>query len=129
MTTQPQLPFTRAHLRAGLAFYLVFAAITFFLLSRQRPGDWRDHWNVAATIGCVSGPFTGAIARGFQSCCWRFSVGLFPYCAGLLFGAAAFQFLPLPVQPRWSVLRLAVWCVGLLSWFGGGLVSFGHALS
>ena len=129
MTNHLRFPITRAHLYAGVAFYVVFAALTFFLLSRQRPGDWRENWNVAATVGCVSGPFTGAIARGFQSCCWRFSVELFPYCAGLLLGGAAFQFLPLPLRRPWSVLRLAVWCGGLLGWFGGGLVSFGHALS
>jgi hypothetical protein len=120
--------FSRKHLHVFLGFYLVFAGFTLFVLSRQSASDWRDNWNVTATVGSLSGPFTGAIARHFQSCCWKFSVGLFPCCAALLLGGVVFQFVPLP-WPSGERLRLAAWIVGLLGWFGGGVVSFGHALS
>jgi hypothetical protein len=123
--------FSRKHLYVFLGFYLVFAGFTLFVLSRQSASDWRENWNVAATIGSVSGPFTGAIARHFQPCCWRFSVGLFPCCAAFLLGGIVLQCvaLPLPWPSVERSLRLVAWIIGLLVWFGGALVSFGHALS
>jgi len=65
------------------------------------------------------GPFTGAIARHFQSCCWRFSPGLFPYCAALLLGGFGFQFVPIPRRSVEGPIRLVAWMAGLLGWFGG----------
>jgi hypothetical protein len=121
--------FTRKHLYVFLGCYVAFAGLTFFVLSRQTASDWRNNWNVAATVGSISGPFTGAIARHFQSCCWRFSVALFPYCAALLLGGFGFQFVPIPRRSVEGPIRLAAWIAGLLGWFGGAVVSFGHALS
>jgi hypothetical protein len=121
--------FNRKHVFVFLGFYLAFASLTLFVLSRQSASDWRDNWNVAATVGSLSGPFTGAIARHLQSCCWQFSVRLFPYSAAFLLGGFAFQFVPLPWPSGQRSLRLVVWSVGLLGWFGGAVVSFGHALS
>jgi hypothetical protein len=121
--------FNRKHGYVFLGFYLAFACLTLFVLSRQPASDWRDNWNMAATVGSLSGPFTGAIARHFQSCCWQFSVSLFPYCAVFLLGGFAFQLVPIPWQAAQGWLRLVVWSIGLLGWFGGGVVSFGHALS
>ena len=121
--------FSRKHGYVFLAFYLAFAGWTFFVLSRQSASDWRDNWNVAATVGSLSGPLTGAIARHFQSCCWQCSVTLFPYCAAFLLGGFTFQFVPIPWEAGQRTLRLVVWSIGLLGWFGGGVVSLGHALS
>ena len=121
--------FSRKHVYVFLGFYLAFACLTLFVLSRQSASDWRDNWNLAATVGSVSGPFTGAIARHFQSCCWQCSVVLLPYCAAFLLGGFAFQFAPIPRQGGQQWLRLVVWSIGLLGWFGGGAVSFLHALS
>jgi hypothetical protein len=121
--------FNRKHAYVFLGFYLAFACLTFFVMSRQSASDWRENWNVAASVGCLSGPFTGAIARHFQSCCWQFSVSLLPYSAAFLLGGIAFQFVPLPGQVVQRSLRLVAWSVGLFGWFGGGVVSFGHALS
>lgn len=120
---------TRAHLRVFLALYLVFAAFTLFVLSRQSSSDWQSNWNLVATFGSLSGPFTGAVARGFQSCCWRFSLMLAPWCGAALLAGISFQFIPLPARAGWTVLRLIVWGLALLAWFGGGVISFGHALS
>jgi hypothetical protein len=121
--------FSRKHLYIFLGFYFGFAAFTLFILSRQSASDWRENWNLAAAVGSFSGPFTGAIARGFQSCCWRFSVGVFPYCGALLLAGFVFQFVPIPWVSGERWLRLMAWSIGLLGWFAGGLVSFGHALS
>jgi hypothetical protein len=82
-----------------------------------------------ATVGAISGPFTGAIARNSQSCCLQFSRSLLPYCGSFLGAGVLFQLVPLPFQRFASGIRLTVWCVGLLGWFGGALVSFAHALS
>jgi len=121
--------FSRKHGYVFLAFYLALACWTFFVLSRQSASDWRDNWNVAATVGSLSGPLTGAIARHFQSCCWQWSVTLLPYCAGLLLGGFAFQFVPIPWEAGQRTLRLVVWGIGLLGWFGGGVVSLVHGVS
>jgi len=121
--------FTPKHLYVFLGFYAAFAGLTLFVLSRQSESDWHDNWNTAATIGSFSGPFTGAIARHFQSCCWKFSVGLFPYCAAFLLGGVVFQFVPIAWPSVERKIRLVAWIAGLLGWFGGGVISFGHALS
>ena len=121
--------FSRAHLYVFLGFYLAFAALTFFALNAGSESDRRENQIAAATLGAVSGPFTGAIARNFQSCCWHFSVTLFPYCAAFLGAGFVFQIVPLPFQRFERTFRLSIWCFGLLGWFGGVVVSFLHALS
>lgn len=120
--------FTRKHLYAFLGFYLVFAGFTFLILTRQSESDWQNSWNLAATAGAISGPFTGAIARQFQSCCLEFSVRLLPYCVLSLLGGILFQFVPLKPKRYERGIRLMVWCLGLFGWFFGGIISFGHAL-
>jgi hypothetical protein len=121
--------FSRAHLYVFLGFYLAFAALTFFALNAGSASDRRENHIAAATIGAVSGPFTGAIARHFQSCCWRFSLTLFPYCALFLGAGVLSQIVSLPLKRFERTVRLTFWCIGLLGWFGGALVSFVHALS
>lgn len=121
--------FTRAHLYIFVSFYLAFAGFTAWVLSRQSESDRRENWNVAATLGTVSGPFTGAIARRFQSCCWKFSLSIFPYCAAVLAVGVMSQLVPMPAPSIEKPLRLTLWSLGLLGWFAGAVVSFGHALS
>jgi hypothetical protein len=84
---------------------------------------------VAATLGVVSGPFTGALARHFQSCCWRFSLALFPWCALFLGAGLLGQIVALPFERFERTVRMTLWCVGWLGWFGGAWVSLAHALS
>jgi len=112
-----------------LGFYVAFAAITFFVLNAGSESDRRANQIAGATFGVVSGPFTGVIARHFQSCCLQFSVTLFPYCAAFLGAGVLFQIVPLPFQRFERTVRLTFWSIGLLGWFGGALVSFAHALS
>ncbi len=121
--------FSRVHLYLFLGFYVVFAAMTFFALNAGSESDRRENAISAATIGVVSGPFTGAIARHFQSCCVEFSLSISPYCAVALGIGGLFQIVPLPFQRFARATRLTLWCLGLLGWFGGVLVSFLHALS
>lgn len=81
------------------------------------------------TIGTVSGPFIGAISRGFQGCCLSFSLSIVTFCApALLLGVAA-QFIPMP-ERRWThATKVTLWAGAWLLWFGGGILSFAHALS
>jgi hypothetical protein len=80
-------------------------------------------------VGTITGPFTGAMSRGFQSCCLRFSLTLMAYCAPFLLIGLAVQFIRLPERKWPRVLRMSVWIGGWLVWFLGGILSFGHALS
>lgn len=121
--------FTRAHLAILLGFILVFSAFTAFALSSQSPDDRRENWNVAATSLTFLGPFTGAIARHLQDCCWKFSLGLFPFCAAFLLLGTVCQIVPLPFRRSPQVFRMGTWILGLLGWFLGAPVSFLHALS
>jgi hypothetical protein len=121
--------FSRVHLYVFLGFYIAFAAATFFVLNAGSASDRRDNAIAAATIGVVSGPFTGAIARHFQSCCLQFSLSISLCCALALGAGVLFQIVPLPFQRFTHAARLTLWCLGLLGWFGGALVSFLHALS
>ncbi|MBU6401491.1 MAG: hypothetical protein KGS61_14335 [Verrucomicrobia bacterium] len=114
-----------------LGFYGAFTALSLLLLL---PGSLTGHGDtlarsLAASVGSFSGPFTGAIARGFQSCCLQFSLGLCPYCGSILGIGLLFQFVPLHFGRFEHGFRLTTWSLGLLGWFGGVLISFGHALS
>ena len=123
--------FTKPHFWILLGFYIAFAGLSLLLLL---PGSLSGHGDtlprsLTAAVASFSGPFTGAIARGFQSCCLKFSIGLCPYCGSILGIGLVFQFIPLPFGRFERGFRLAMWSLGLLGWFGGVLVSFAHALS
>jgi hypothetical protein len=81
------------------------------------------------TAATVLGPMTGAISRDYQGCYLRFSLDLMPYCLAALGFAVAIQFVRLWPVAWTRPIRLIIWTAGLLVWFGGGIVSFGHALS
>ena len=58
-----------------------------------------------------------------------FSLALLPYCLSALAVAMLVQIV-FPARAMWlRALRALVWVAGLVVWFGGGIVSFGHALS
>ena len=121
--------FERRHGRILLGFYLVSVSLSLLVLL---PGSISGHGDmlgrsVAAALGAFSGPFAGAIARGFQRCCWEFSLGLFPFCGVFLGGGLLMQMIPLPAWHQRTV-RLTAWCLGLTGWFACIPVSFLHAL-
>jgi len=121
--------FRKVHFYILLAFAAAFSALTFWALIHQSPSDWRDHHNFAATLLTVFGPFTGAIARPSETSCLRFAWGLFPYCAGILSLAVIFQFIRLPLKRGAKAMQIVLWVLGLLGWFGGGVLSLMFALS
>lgn len=121
--------FHRWHLWTALALWLVFTVWTYLIVSSglddasDRPGVV-----MATTVGTIAGPMTGAISRGFQSCCLDFSLSLLPHClAALAIGVVA-QLMSKSQHPLMIAVQAVLWLAGLVIWFGGGIVSFGHAL-
>jgi hypothetical protein len=121
--------FTKVHLKILLGFVVAFTWLSIWWLSQQSTGDQRDNWNVATVILTWTGPFAGAIARHLQSCCFKFSLSLLPFCAAFLLGGVVCQIVALPLEHGQRGFRLVTWTVGLLGWFAGAPISFLHALS
>lgn len=119
----------RSHLWIFIGFYIAFAGLTLLVLQAGSASDRRENWIAAAVVGSVTGPFTGAIARHLQPCCVQFAWAVFPYSFAALSAGALCQVIPLPLKRFAQATRLSLWCVGLLGWFGGAVISFGHSLS
>lgn len=121
---------TRAHAVVFAFMLLVFSVLT-FLITNAGVDQGAEH-NIRVfqtTAGTITGPMTGAISRGFQSCCLRFSLVVMAFCAPFLLIGAMIQFIALPDRMWIRVMRMFLWSLGWLVWFMGGIVSFGHALS
>ena len=122
--------FGTAHFLVFLAVWGLFTALTYYIADMGvDDGPDHDATVTITTLASITGPMVGAISRDLQSCCLEFSLWLLPYCGTLL----AVGFLAQLVRlPRWGVIRsfqLLLWLIGLIAWFGGGIVSFAHALS
>lgn len=122
--------FSRWHLWTALGLWAAFSVLTLWIVSEGLDDASDKPQTVAATtLGTVLGPMTGAISRDFQSCCTRFSLSLLPYCVSGLAAGVLVQVV-VPLRPVWLIpIRVTAWIAGLVVWFGGGIVSFGHALS
>ena len=120
--------FTRAHGFIALGFLVVFSGFTLFLVCHPKNNEGLANI-VVTTLATVTGPMVGAVARDGQSCCLKFSLSLLPWSGAFLAVGTLFQIVPLPLRRFAPALRLTMWCLGLLGWFGGGVVSFLHAFS
>jgi hypothetical protein len=120
--------FTRTHGYVALGFLLVFSGFTLFLVCHPKNNEGLANI-VVTTLATVSGPMVGAVARDCQSCCLKFSLTLLPWSGAFLAVGTLFQIVPLPFGRFARAVRLTLWCLGLLGWFGGGVISFGHAFS
>jgi hypothetical protein len=121
--------FARAHFFVFLGIWLAFTLLTFWIADHGIDEDGHGRLVFLTTCGTILGPMTGAISRDLQGCCLMFSLSLLPYCGALLAIGTVPLFLRLPFEQGASVLRMAMWIVGLVGWFLGGIVSFGHALN
>jgi len=121
---------TKAHWVVFVAMLVVFTVLT-FLMTNAGVDKGADHNTrvVQSTVGTITGPLTGAISRGFQGCCLRFSLTVMAYCAPMLLVGVATQFIGLSDRKWLRVMRMVLWVLGWLVWFMGGILSFGHALS
>jgi hypothetical protein len=121
--------FTRNHLFVFLAIWLCFTGFAYWIADHGIEQYNHNRLVFSTTCGTILGPMTGAISRDWQSCCLKSSLSLLPYCAALLIFGTMPLFLRLPFHRGSSGLRMAAWIIGLLGWFLGGIVSFGHALN
>ena len=125
----PRNHLTRSHRTIFLVLWAGFAALTFLVTAIQVPHGPDGYGQVlAATIGTLAGPMPGALSRGCQACCLQFSLSLLPYAGAALLVALVPQFLPWGAGSAADAVRLVLWTVGWIGWFGTGIVSFGHAL-
>lgn len=120
----------RSRLVVFTCLLAVFTLST-FLITHSGVDDGPGHgaFVIQTTLGTITGPLTGAISRGFQGCCLSASLSIMMYCAPILAGGIAAQYCPLPERTWARVLKMTLWTAGWLAWFGGGILSFGHALS
>ncbi|MEO1495939.1 MAG: hypothetical protein AAFV43_02190 [Planctomycetota bacterium] len=118
----------RAH--SFLLLWAGFAALTLWaVLAGLDRADERPALVVATTVGTLLGPLSGAISREGQSCCVAFSLSLLPYCVAAVVVGVMAEFIA-PAESRLSAsVRVLAWIGGWLVWFGGGILSLGHALS
>ena len=121
--------FSRKHLYIFLAIWILFTIAT-FVITNAGLGGGEDHYKyvILTTAATFTGPMTGAISRGWQSCCTEFSLILMMFCAPALLLGILFQLIRLPFKKSAAAIRLSLWIIGLLIWFLGGLFSFAHAL-
>jgi len=120
---------TKAHV---IVFACLLAAFTLLTFSATNAGvDKGSEHNtrvLQATVGAITGPLVGAIARGFQGCCLKFSLTIMAYCAPVLVVGLLMPCMR-PADRKWiRVMRMGLWTLGWLAWFMGGMLSFGHAL-
>jgi len=121
---------TKTHVMVFLCLLLIFSVLT-FLITNAGVDEASEHDArvLLSTVGTISGPLTGAIARGFQGCCLTFSLTLMAYCAPVLLLGVLAQLVGLPDKKWLRVVRMGLWSLGWFVWFMGGIISFGHALA
>ncbi len=120
----------RAHLMTFVALWGVFGVLTFLAVFNGLDNAAQRPTRVAlTTVASLFGPMTGAIAREMQGCCLEFSLWLLPWCLPPLLLAVFVQWLWRPKNAAARGFRVLIWSLGWVIWFGGGIVSFGHALS
>ena len=113
-----------------LSLWAVFTLLTFLIThGGLDEGPEHDLRVLQTTLGTLTGPLTGAIARGFQRCCLKFSLSLMVFCAPILSAGILAQFMGPLGGKKTRIVRMSLWILGWLAWFLGGIVSFGHALA
>lgn len=126
---------TKSYLIVFGVILAVFTILTFLITDAGLDDGPRHYLFVLLTsLFTITGPLTGAISRGAvfglqNNCCLKFSLMLMMYCAPFLFAGIVVQFFRFPKHKWLNILRMALWIIGWLVWFMGGILSFGHALS
>jgi hypothetical protein len=121
---------TKAHLMVFACLLVIFSILTFLISNagiNQRPEN--DALVLLTTLGTISGPLVGAIARDFQGCCLTFSLTIMAFCGPVLLLGVLVQVIDLPDKKWIRIVRMGLWGFGWMVWFMGGIASFAHALS
>jgi hypothetical protein len=122
-------PFHKGHWVALACLWIGFSIATCLVTNDGLDlGPDHDKRIIQATLGTITGPLTGAIARDFQECCLRFSLVLMAFSGPVLLVGILIQVLKLPDQ-RWvNWMRMGLWVFGWVAWFLSGSISLTHAL-
>lgn len=119
---------TGAQARVFFGLLLAFTVLTGLLADAHLNAEAGHRVRVAlTTLGVITGPLTGAIAREFQRCCLTCSLSLMACCAPVLMTGVLMQYVALPDRKWTRSLRMVCWVFGWLIWFAGGILSCGHA--
>ena len=110
-----------------LGIFLLFTTLAVVAVTGGSKGGGTNV--IGGILAVITGPFVGAVARNFQSCCLECSVQLMWYCAPVLLLGIALQWVKIQNRTREFVFKTVVWVLGWLAWFGGGLVSYIHAFN
>lgn len=93
------------------------------LVNRALGGSW------TVALATILGPWAGAFARDWQSCCAGFSSSLFWISGPLLLVGIGVQFVPIGRLAHWERrLKDWAWSLGWVAWFGASWVSYLHAV-
>ena len=83
--------------------------------------------SVRYAAGVLLGPFAGAVARDWQSCCAENSWSIFPWGVGAVAIALLSQLIP-PRRAWLAGVRYVLWTFGTAFWFLFAILSYMHAL-
>lgn len=124
-------PFTRRHLRIALLVLAAFLLLNAWIAWQVRESTSSPERLVWMVLAVPLGPLTGAVVRGWpldatHSSCIENAFSLLPWSALALVLAGLAQWFggSRPV----GRLRLTLWCLGWIAWFGGGIVALAHSL-
>ncbi len=79
-------------------------------------------------VDVALGPFAGAAARSWQSCCAENAWAIAPYASASLGAGLAVRWLWRPERRALVLGRDALWLLAALSWYGAAVLSYLHAL-
>lgn len=127
----PSSPFTRRHLRSALVVLAAFLLLNGWIAWQFRDSTGSPERLVWMVLAVPLGPLTGAVVRGWpvdatDSSCVDNAFSILPWSALLLVLAVGLQWVG-STRPVGRV-RLALWCLGWIAWYGGGIVALGHSL-
>jgi hypothetical protein len=119
--------FTRIHgyVTGGVLavfFLLSILCCLFASVPRQSAGH-----TIVVTLGIVTGPFAGGLARSEEPDRWGTARLLLPFSAPFLAVALLCQVLPLPFQRGATAFRVVTWFIGLVVWLGAAILSLLNA--
>ena len=124
-------PFTRRHLWSALIVLAVFVLLNAWIAWTVRDSYTPPERLVRMVLAVPLGPLTGAVVRGWpvdatDSSCIENAFSLLPWSAVLLALGVLLQWVGSARPP--GGVRLTIWCLGWIAWYGSGIVSLMHSL-
>jgi hypothetical protein len=121
--------FTRLHGFCAAGLLIAFMGLVLFCCLM----NWRAIGHnlplvIRATLGTVTGPFDGPIARPCPGAAWMATWWCLPVCGSALVLAFVCQFVPLPFRRGAYAFRILTWFFGWFVWLCGAIPSLLNAI-